>query len=133
MSLWKLIERATTEEELERAMDALVVWGETSGLGRESKPFTHLADPQTARKRLRFLEWAAEYLRNGWDVALSDILRDPSNEGLWNVNNFTEAHIRRVMGGAKEKGLRLHTVLLGLIKMLQKMEKKLANMAAGVK
>lgn len=64
---------------------------------------------------------------------MCDMHRDPSNEGLFNVNNFTEAHVRRIMGpSGQEKALRLNTVFIGLIKLLYRMVSKLTKMAKDV-
>ncbi len=75
--------------------------------------------------RAAFFEWTQDYLAHGWSIALSDIHRDGSNEGLMNVNNLTEAAIRRIGGGVlSEKTIRLITLLRHLVKSLKATESK---------
>lgn len=76
------------------------------------------------------MDWMQKYLSGDWAKALSDINRHFSNDGLWSVNNFTEAAIRH--GSDEEKGGRLHSALLSCVALLVKMIRKLARMADGV-
>lgn len=63
---------------------------------------------------------------------MSDINRDGLNEGLWNVNNLTEAAIRKIGGTCNEKGIRLHTMLKILIEILSGAESKAKRIATKV-
>ena len=69
-------------------------------------------------ERTQFYEWVLTYLDQDWALALSDILRDLSLDGLWNTNNYSEVTIKYLPG----KGWRLHTILTLLVTRLQKSE-----------